>query len=246
VTLTADDRGPTETWPIMVTEDETKPLGKIDGGSWFTVKGQPGEYQLLPKRPIYDRGGTRLAAGELHVETWIEDRNPRTGEVTKHRAWRPTRRHPSGTYANGGRPLPIAQPPRRTKPLARIDLLARIPLFAARAPYLLAVGQDRDPGLADRPDPLVTRPGKPQARGWREAVKRLEKAGYTVVAVPDGRVTLASEGGHGVPELLDAFAEVADWIAAGMSGKPWSCAWCETEASRLLAGRVPACEEHVR
>lgn len=147
--------------------------------------------------------------------------------------------------------LPARRAPRRVgakpRPLAKVDALLRIPLFAPRAEHRMFFDASKreDIGTFGHLSEAIT-PGRPAARTWREAAARFEKLGYTVIPVPDGRVTLASAGGRADAEAIDTFAKVAPWIAAGRAGNPWPCAWCPTEAATLLAGGVPACEEHAR
>jgi hypothetical protein len=238
------DREPDSPQPIYGDPSAVKRLGEIRGRLWFTYGKLEDEYEFLDERPTPDRGPGRLDAGELYIvdEVPVEV----NGQTATERVWLHTRRHPAGSFANGGRrPTTVAKPQARQKPLMRIDLLGRIPLFEARRPRMFAFSSTTSENtMLGRADQLLEKPGRRRALGWREAVARLNAIGYTVIPTPDGRATLASPGGHCIPELLAAFAEVADWIAAGMAGKPWPCAWCKSEAITLLVGRVPACNEH--
>lgn len=231
------DRGPTPQWPRMLYSQDVELLGELEAGRpWFRIPGEDAEYEVRHWTPIPDAGPVRLTDGETYLAVWP------SGDAL---AWAPTQRHPAGAFARGGKAAPVAPAKRKLKALRRIDALAALPLFARRRGLVLAAGVGGGDLRLGRADPVVERRGTPQARGWRECVERLNELGLTVVPVPGGRVTLASPGGGGgIPELLAAFAEVADWIAAGMAGKPWPCAWCKAEATTLLAGRVPACEEH--
>ena len=151
----------------------------------------------------------------------------------------------------------------KVKPLRVIDALVRVPLFGARQPERLwfpPVARDdvagTDPSLSGEMSVsyatptasarAVESPGRRRALGWQECEARFLAAGYTVIPTPDGRVTLASPGARADAEAIAAFGVVAGWIAAGRAGKPWPCAWCSTEAVTLLAGGVPACDEHAR
>lgn len=132
----------------------------------------------------------------------------------------------------------------KPKPEAPVDLLPRLPLFAGKSPHYLALTA----GAADSltaPVRFIERPAEEAARGWREALARVEQRGRVNVRLsPSGRAYLTSPAGAMPTGFETLFLPVAEWIAAGLRGEPWACEWCETEAATLLVGGVPACEAH--
>jgi hypothetical protein len=140
--------------------------------------------------------------------------------------------------------------PKRLPPLARVDALARVPFFAARSPMVRVIANlgdlDKDSLRTDLTRIGETR-GRPAARGWRDCMSRFTALGLVVIEVPNAdppKCTLASPGGRAPEGLVEVFGVVADWIAAGLAGKPWPCAWCATEAITILVGGIPACSAH--
>jgi len=141
-------------------------------------------------------------------------------------------------------PAPKARRVRPPRPLRPVDALLRIPLLAERRGSAIALPATTLPdGLAGPADKLVTRPGRPAARGWREVAARFEAVtGGRIALTPDGtEAVLLTPGGAGDVDLLYSWERVARWVAAGMRGEPWTCPWCDREALTLLPGLVPWC-----
>lgn len=130
-------------------------------------------------------------------------------------------------------------------PLRKVDALLRVPLLAPRSgTFRVMPRTERDDRLIPKAPRIYENPGRPAARGWQDIEARFTSLGYTIVDVPDGRVTLASPKGRAEMEAIATFNTVAPLIAAGRAGKPIRCAWCEADAVTFLAGYVEACEEH--
>jgi hypothetical protein len=137
-----------------------------------------------------------------------------------------------------------APPPSRLRP---VHWTARIPIFGAQRGSARAfeIGHPDMDTMHLTPTTLVTRPGRPYISGWQEAQQRLERAtGAFIRLTPKGRAYLVSNKGRAPEGTIDAAQPVLPWIAAGLAGTPWSCDWCPKEATALLVGGAPVCEEH--
>ena len=178
------EREPSPPQPIMVEKRQLRILGKLRGHEWATVAGQDAEFEVLSDtRPIPDRMGIPLSPGELYLQDdreWTDGR----GRKALERVWIPTKRHPRGTFANGGR-APAAPKAKRTKPLRSIDALAVLPALAARQAQIVSYLPEKDERIEPIPPGVdaesVMLPKLPRSTGTLMTADRRPVRGVSAI-----------------------------------------------------------------
>lgn len=140
-------------------------------------------------------------------------------------------------------------------PTVPVDALRRLPTYA-RDPEVLIPGSPRGVDIlsvqsveyaATHPTPRESRliRGRDRATTPAEMVERFTRKGITLSVAPDGRLVAGSSDGRISEFEREALRRSARFLAGYLSGKPLSCAWCQSAAATVLEPElVPACTEH--
>ena len=252
--LRSPQREPSPPEPRVVPMADCDRLPPIRGRQAVRYQG---ETYLLDRHAIADSSPTeRLTDGKLYVaDTLVE-----SGELIY---WGTSRPRPS---------TPSKVQPRKPRPPRRIDAVAALPLFAARAEqwHVLPTRPERgveplsfgarealtDPALRssaiaarmidEGPPPIVGHTaGEPPARGVASLLDRLRRAGVTASLSPKGSVVFQSSRGACAPALRPQLKAVAPLLRAHLAGQPLTCDFCGEQAVTLLeGGDAAACARH--
>lgn len=212
--------------PILVEPDWITKLGELKARTWFTVPPSDAEYELLDDPPIRDADPhRRLSDGALYLAT----------EVAGVRAWRPTRRHPAGTFAAGGKVSAARRKVARSRP---VDELARwfpktpeslITVFSHHRDVLLQAPSLEpyvESGTAPKQGTVhsLIKPAQPSPRGAAAILAKLAKRGITLRPTIDGAFYVESERGALDHPTRDAIAAAAPLLRPYLHGTPLRCA----------------------